>query len=62
MKEHVHEELVVVEADAVGHPWTVMIHLEYALVALRTVMAPVWLGREAPLANTDASSQFLPLD
>ena len=34
VEEHVHEEFVIVEAYAVGDPRTVMVHLEYAAVAL----------------------------
>ena len=62
MEEHVHEELIVVESDAVGNPRTMMVHLQDALVALRAVMAPLWLGVEAPLTNTDATGQLLPLN
>ena len=60
MEEHIHEELVVVESDTIGDPGAMMVHLEYALVALGAVMAPVWLGLEAPLANSyTASGEFL---
>ena len=62
MEEHVHEELIVVESDAVGNPRTMMVHLQDALVALRAVMTPLWLGVEAPLTNTDATGQLLPLN
>lgn len=58
MEEHVHEELVVVEADAVCDPGAVMVHLQDAAVALRAVMAPVGLGFVAPLAYTDATVAF----
>ena len=34
MEEHVHEEFVVVETDAVSDPWAVMVHLENASIAL----------------------------
>ena len=55
VEEHVHEEFVVVEADAVSDPGAMMVHLEDAAIALRAVMAPVWLRLVAPLADTDAS-------
>ena len=51
VEEHVHEELVVVEADAVCDPGAVMVHLEDASVTLRAVMAPVGLRLVAPLAD-----------
>ena len=34
MEEHVHEEFVVVETDAVSDPRAVMVHLENASIAL----------------------------
>ena len=55
VEEHVHEEFVVVEADAVGDPGAVMVHLQDASVALRAVVAPVGLRLVAPLADADAS-------
>ena len=55
MEEHVHEEFVIVETDAVCDPWAVMVHLENASVALGAVVAPVRLSLIAPLANTDAT-------
>ena len=55
MEEHVHEELVIVEANAVGDPRAVMVHLEDASVALGAMMASVWLCLVAPLANTHAT-------
>lgn len=55
MEEHVQEELVVVETDAIGDPWAVMVHLEDAPVALRAMVTPVWLRLVAPLADTNAT-------
>jgi len=55
VEEHVHEEFVVVEADTVGHPWAVMVHLKNTSVALRAVMASVWLRFVAPLANANTT-------
>lgn len=55
VEEHVHEEFVVVEADTVGNPRAVMVHLENASVALRTVMAPIWFRFVAPLTNAHAA-------
>ena len=52
MEEHVKEELVIVEADAVGDPWAMVVHLEDAAIALGAVMAPVGLRLVAPLADT----------
>ena len=34
VEEHIHEEFIVVESDAVCHPGTMMIHLKNASVAL----------------------------
>ena len=58
VEEHVHEELVVVEADAVGDPGAVMVHLQDATIALRAVMASVRLRLVTPLADTDATVAF----
>ena len=55
MEDHVHEELVVVETDAVSDPRAMMVHLQDAAVALRTVMASIRLGLVAPLADADAT-------
>ena len=55
MEEHVHEEFIVVEANAVGNPRAMMVHLENAAIALGAVMASVRLRLVAPLADTDAS-------
>jgi len=55
VEEHVQEELVVVETDAIGDPWAVMVHLEDAPVALRAMVTPVWLRLVAPLADTNAT-------
>ena len=58
MEEHVHKELVVVKADAVGYPGAVMVHLQNAAIALRAVMASVRLRLVTPLADTDATVAF----
>ena len=60
VEKHIHEELVVVESDAVCDPWAVMIHLENASVTLRAVMASIGLCLVAPLtdANTTVSLAF----
>ena len=55
MEEHIHEEFVVIETDAVCNPWAVMVHLENASVALGAVVASVRLSLVAPLANADAA-------
>ena len=55
MEEHIHEELVVVESDTIGDPGAMMVHLEYALIALGAVMAPVGLGLVAPLADANTT-------
>ena len=59
MEKHTEEEFVVVESDAIGYPWTVMVHLEYAPIALRTVVASVWFRFIAPLTNSYATILFL---
>jgi hypothetical protein len=55
VEQHIHEELVVVEANTVGYPWTMVIHLKNAPIALRTVMASIWLSLVAPLADPDTT-------
>ena len=59
MKEHGHEEFVVVETNTVCNPRAVMVHFENALVALRAMMAPLRLGPETPLANADTTCELL---
>lgn len=61
VQQHVHEELVIVEADAICDPRAVVVHLQDAPVALRAVVAPVGLGLVAPLANAHAT-EAPPLD
>ena len=34
MEEHIHEKFVVVESNAIGDPWAVVIHFENTSVAL----------------------------
>ena len=58
VEEHVHEEFVVVEADAVGDPGAMMVHLEDAAVALGAVMASVRFSLVTPLADSDAAVAF----
>jgi hypothetical protein len=58
-KQHVQKVLVVVKAYAVGNPGTVMVHLEDALVALRTVVSPVRLRTQTTLAHPHTSVLFL---
>jgi hypothetical protein len=48
-----------VEADAVSNPGTVMVHLEYAGIALGAVMAPVWLCFETPLTDAHPAKLLL---
>ena len=55
VEDHAHKELVIVEADAVCDPWTMMIHFENAPVALGAVVTAVRLCFVAPLADADAS-------
>ena len=59
MEEHAQEEFVIVESNAVCYPRAVMIHLEDAPIALRTVMASVWLCLIAPLADSDTTKLLL---
>ena len=58
-KYHAEKVLVIVEADAVGDPRTVMVHLQDARVTLRTVVGTVGLRLVAPLADADAAELFL---
>ena len=55
VEQHIHKELVVVESNAVSNPWTMMIHLKNASIALGAVMASVWLGLVAPLTDPDSA-------
>jgi len=55
VEEHIHKKFVVVEADTVGNPWAVMVHLENASVALRAMVASVRFSFVAPLANTNTT-------
>jgi len=59
MEEHVHEELIVVETNAVGNPWAVMVHFQYALIALRAMMATIRFGFKAPLADANVCLRLL---
>ena len=58
VEKHVHEELVVVESDAVGDPRAMVVHLENAPVALGTVVAPVRFRLVAPLTDANATVTF----
>lgn len=60
IKQQAYEVLVVAEANAVGDPRAVMVHLEYALVTLTAMVAPVWFSAQASLAHAH-STQLLPL-
>ena len=62
MKEHVHEELVVVETNAICNPRAVMVHLQDARVALGTVMTSIWFRLVTPLADSHSSCQLLSLN
>ena len=57
--DHAKEELIVVEADTVGHPWTVVVHLQHAHVALGAVVTPIWFRFEAPVAQAHTAQFFL---
>lgn len=59
IENHAKEKLVIVEANAVRYPWAMMVHFQNALIALRTVMSPVWLCFEAPCTHADAAKLFL---
>jgi len=59
VEDHAKEELVVVEAYAVGHPRAVVVHLQHALIALRAVVGAVGLSLEAPGAHADAAEFLL---
>lgn len=59
VEKHAQEELVVVESDAVGDPRAVMVHLENASIALRTMMASIRLCLVAPLANPNTAELLL---
>lgn len=52
IEKHVHEILVVIEADAVSNPGAMMIHFKNALIALRAMMASIGLCSKAALAHS----------
>ena len=58
VKQHAYKILVVVEAYAVGDPGAMVIHFEYALVALTAVVTPIRLAFQTPLAHANASFIF----
>ena len=55
MEKHAQEELIVVESDAVGNPWAMMVHFENTSVTLGAMMASVRLRFVAPLTNPYAA-------
>ena len=55
MEEHAQEEFIVIEADTIGYPRTMVVHFEYTSVALCAMMASVRLCFVTPLANPDTS-------
>jgi len=55
VKEHIEEEFVVVETNAVGDPGAMVIHFKDTAVALGAVVTSIGLGFVAPLANTNTS-------
>lgn len=59
VEDHAKEEFVVVKTDTVSDPWTMVVHLENAPVALRAMVASVWLSLVAPLAYPDAAVALL---
>jgi len=56
------KKLVVVKADAVVDPWTMVVHLENADAANTTVVGTVWLVLAAPLAVPAVARPFLLLE
>jgi len=50
---------MIVETDAIGNPWTVMIHFKNASVTLTAVMRSVWLRDQAPLTQAHTSMLLL---
>ena len=61
VEQQADEVLVVVEADAVVQPRTVMVHLQDASIALAAVVAAIRLCLQTPLAHPNAT-EALPLD
>ena len=56
---HAEEVFVVVKADTVSDPGTMVVHLENASVALGAMVASVWLSLIAPLANSNTTVALL---
>ena len=50
VEKHVHEEFVVVESNAVGHPRAVVIHLHDTLIASAAMVSSRWLQLIANVA------------
>ena len=50
---------MVIEANAVADPWTVVVHLEYAPIALPAVVRSIWLRPQAPPTESDSSVPLL---
>jgi hypothetical protein len=59
VEDHAQKVLVVKEADAVGNPGAMMVHLENTSIALRAVMTPVRFSLVAPLTDPYSSVPFL---
>jgi hypothetical protein len=60
IEEHVQEVFVVVESNAISYPRAVMVHFQNTLVALRTMMGPIWFCTKATSTHSN-SSVLLPL-
>jgi len=52
IQQELHEELSVVEADAIVDPWAMVIHVENATVANTAMVSSIWLPYIAHLAVT----------
>jgi hypothetical protein len=61
IKQHVEEILVVIEADAVGDPRTMVVHFKNAPVTLRAVVTSIRLGSQTSLAHS-YTTVLLPLE
>ena len=55
IEQYANEKLVVVKANTIGNPWTMVVHLENATVALGAMVGPVRFSFVAPVADSGAT-------
>jgi len=58
VKEHTDKILVVVETYAVGNPRAMVVHFQYALIALAAMVTAIRFAFQAPLAHANTTFIF----